>query len=113
MRRIFMNAKIHRATVTDANLNYAGSLGIDTALLEAAGIAEHEQVHVVNVTNGERLVTYAIAAGPGEIVLNGAAARRGAAGDIVIIMTFAELEPYEVAAHRPTVVQVDARNRRI
>lgn len=110
MRRTFLRSKIHRATVTDAQLHYVGSLGIDAALMAAADIAANELVHVVNVTNGERLVTYAIPAGPGEIVLNGAAARRGAVGDLVIILTFAELEPDEVGRHEPRVVHVDARN---
>lgn len=111
MRRIFLNAKIHRATVTGANTDYVGSLTLDAALLEAAGIAVNEQVQVANVTNGKRLVTYAIAGGPGEVVLNGAAAQRGAVGDLVIIMTFAELDESEVAGHEPKVVHVDAMNR--
>ena len=111
MRRNFLLSKIHRATITDAQLHYVGSCGIDTELMERAGILPNETIQVVNVTNGERLVTYAIPAGPGEIVLNGAAARRGAVGDVVIIMTFADLEESELAGHQPRIVLVDGHNR--
>ncbi len=111
MRRNFLNAKIHRATVTDAQLHYVGSCGIDTELMERAGILPNETIQVVNVTNGERLVTYAIPAGPGEVVLNGAAARRGAVGDGVIIMSFADLDDDEFAGHQPRVVLVDGQTR--
>jgi aspartate 1-decarboxylase len=111
MQRTFLKAKIHRATITAADLNYVGSLGIDTDLMRAAGIEPYEQLHVVNVSNGERLVTYAIPASAGQLTLNGAAARRGAPGDVVIVMTFAELDPAEIPTHEPTVILVDSKNR--
>ena len=110
MRRHILNAKIHRATVTEANLNYVGSISIDPVLLEAAGIAEHEKVCVLDIDNGARFETYAIIGGPGQICLNGAAARLVHPGDLVIILTYAEFEPHEIAGHQPTVVHVDAKN---
>ena len=111
MQRPMLRAKIHRATVTDANLDYEGSITIDRELLQLADIVPYEQVHVVNVTNGERLVTYAIAGGPGEICLNGAAAHKCRPGDIVIIMAYANMHPDEVKGFRPRIVRVDAQNR--
>ena len=111
MERLMFKSKIHRATVTDANLDYEGSITIDPQLLRAADIRPYEQVHVVNVTNGERLVTYAIAGGPGDICLNGAAAHKASPGDIVIIMTYAPVAEEDLAGYQPTVVRVDARNR--
>jgi aspartate 1-decarboxylase len=104
-------SKIHRATVTDANLNYEGSITLDRELMQAADILPYEQVHIVNVNNGERLVTYAIEGGPGEICLNGAAARKASPGDVVIVITYAQVPAEQLAAFRPTVVQVDAKNR--
>ncbi|MGQ9558162.1 MAG: aspartate 1-decarboxylase [Desulfurispora sp.] len=106
-------SKIHRATVTEANLNYMGSITIDAALLEAAGILPHEKVQVVNNNNGARLETYVIAGprGSGVICLNGAAARLVQPGDTVIIIAYALLTPEEAAAFRPTVVMVDEQNR--
>lgn len=106
-------SKIHRATVTEANLNYMGSITIDAALLEAAGILPHEKVQVVNNNNGARLETYVIAGprGSGVICLNGAAARLVQPGDTVIIIAYALLTPEEAAAFRPTVVMVDGQNR--
>ncbi|SRR5260221_13879668 len=111
MRRHFLHAKIHRATVTATRLDYEGSLSIDPELMRLAGIAVDEQVHVVNVSNGERLVTYAIEGKAGEMVLNGAAAHKGAVGDLVIVMTFAELDESEIAVNHPQVIHVDERNR--
>lgn len=111
MKRTMCAAKIHRAVVTDACLDYVGSLTVDRGLLALSGIVEYEQVHVVNINNGARMVTYAIEGGPGEICLNGAAARLGAPGDLVIIMAFREYRDDELAAFRPRVVQVDRRNR--
>jgi aspartate 1-decarboxylase len=113
MRRTLMKSKIHRATVTEANLDYVGSITIDADLLEAADILPHERVQVVDVTNGARLETYVIpgAAGSGEIGLNGAAARLVHPGDTVIIISYAEFEEAEARAHEPTVVFVDAENR--
>ncbi|TDV42231.1 aspartate 1-decarboxylase [Actinophytocola oryzae] len=115
MRRTLLNAKIHRATVTQADLHYVGSLTIDADLMKAADIVEGEQVQVVDITNGARLETYAITgdAGSGVIGINGAAAHLVHPGDLVIIMTYAQLEPREIAAHRPTVVHVDDANRQV
>jgi aspartate 1-decarboxylase len=113
MQRIFLKAKIHRATVTAACLDYEGSLSIDRILLDLADIAPYEQVKIYNVTNGERFDTYVIAApaGSGEICLNGAAARKGQPGDLLIIATYALLDEAEVVRHQPRVVLVDGKNR--
>ncbi|MFD0689350.1 aspartate 1-decarboxylase [Actinomadura fibrosa] len=113
MQRILMNGKIHRATVTQADLHYVGSLTIDADLMEAAGIVEGEQVHVVDITNGARLVTYAITgeAGSGVIGINGAAARQVQPGDLVIIITYVSLDDAELRAFEPRVVHVDGANR--
>jgi aspartate 1-decarboxylase len=113
MQRTLLAAKIHNGTLTGANLEYVGSIAIDSVLLEAAGILPYEQVHVVNVNNGERLVTYAIPAPPQSqiIELNGAAARLGIQGDRVIIMTYAQFSPQELADFSPTVVLVDRQNQ--
>ena len=105
-----LKSKIHRATVTAADLNYIGSISIDPALLAAADILEHEQVTVLDVDNGARFETYAIIGGPGEICLNGAAARLVHVGDTVILLTYAEFEGDESAGHRPRVVHVDGKN---
>ncbi|MGE3802263.1 MAG: aspartate 1-decarboxylase [Candidatus Kapaibacterium sp.] len=113
MQRFMFKAKIHRATITQADLNYEGSLSIDQTLLEAANILPYEKVAVVNITNGERLETYAIPAEPGSgvICLNGAAARKGSPGDLIIIMTYAMMSDEESRTYRPTVVQVDRNNK--
>ncbi|MFH2010577.1 MAG: aspartate 1-decarboxylase [bacterium] len=113
MRRRMFKSKIHRATVTQADLDYEGSLSIDGALLRTADILPYEEVHVWNVTNGNRLTTYAIRAeaGSGVICVNGAAAHLCRPGDLVIISTFAELTESEAAHHIPTVVLVDEQNR--
>ena len=113
MRRTFMNGKIHRAAVTQADLHYVGSITIDAELMAAADIAEGEQVHVVDIDNGARLVTYAITgeAGSGVIGINGAAAHLVKPGDLVIIMSYAELEEAERAFHQPKVVHVNGGNR--
>jgi len=105
--------KIHRATVTEANLNYIGSITIDQDLLEASDIYPYEKVQVVNVTNGSRLETYAItgARGSGVICLNGAAARLNTEGDIVIIISYGQYDEREIRALEPHVVFVDADNR--
>ncbi|MCA9570641.1 MAG: aspartate 1-decarboxylase [Myxococcales bacterium] len=113
MRRRMFLAKIHRARVTHADLEYEGSVTIDDALLEAAGMLEHEEVHVWNVTRGTRLVTYTLR-GPrdsGVICINGAAAHLMSPGDVVILATFGELEDEEARRHVPTVVRVDEHNR--
>jgi len=110
--RTMLKSKIHRARVTEANLNYEGSITIDAALMEAADILPYEKVHVLDVDNGARLETYAIEGerGLGVICINGAAARLVAAGDTVIIISYATLTEEEVRHHRPTLVYVDARN---
>ena len=104
--------KIHRARLTHCDVDYEGSLEIDTAMLEEAGILPYEKILVVNATNGERLETYAIPGPSGSKVfrLNGAAARKGSVGDIVTIMAFALMEPAEAKAYRPTVVVLDEKN---
>ena len=106
-------SKIHRANVTDADLNYEGSVTISGELMDAAKIFEHEQVHIWNVTRGTRLVTYALRGddNSGVICINGAAAHRAQPGDKVIISTFAEVPQAEVANWKPTVVLVDESNR--
>jgi aspartate 1-decarboxylase len=108
-----LRAKLHRLRLTGANPDYEGSVAIDSDLLDACGILEFEQVHIWNVSNGERLVTYAIAApaGSGEVCLNGAAARRGSGGDIVIIAAFSTMNETEARDHIPQVVYVDDANR--
>lgn len=115
MLRTMFKSKIHRATVTEANLNYVGSITIDEELLRAADILEGEQVHVVNVNNGARFETYTIAGQPGSgvICLNGAAARLAHPGDIVIIITYAQLNEAELQGFQPTVAHVDGQNRLI
>jgi aspartate 1-decarboxylase len=106
-------SKIHRATVTEADLNYEGSVTIDADLMRAADILPHEQVQVLNVMNGERFETYAIPApaGSGVICLNGPAARLAHVGDLVILLTYAEMEREELLRHTPRIVLVDERNR--
>ena len=113
VRRILFKSKIHRATVTDANLDYEGSISIDRDLLEAADILEFEKVAVWNVTRGTRLETYAIEGerGSGTICLNGAAGHLNKPGDLVIIATFAEVEEAEARNWKPTVILVDEKNR--
>ena len=113
MRLVAFKSKIHRATVTEANLNYEGSVTIDSDLMEAADILPHEQVQVLNVNNGERFDTYAIRGprGSGVICLNGPAARLAHVGDLVIILTYAVMEPEELRRHTPRVVIVDEQNR--
>lgn len=112
MKRTMLGGKIHRATVTDANLAYEGSVTIDATLLDAAGIFPNELVHVWDVTNGERLVTYAIpgAADSGVICVNGAAAHHVAAGDLIIIASYLELDNAEARTWSPRVVFVNEFN---
>jgi aspartate 1-decarboxylase len=113
MRRRMMNGKIHRARVTDADLNYVGSISIDPNLLKAADIVPNEQVAVYNLMNGARFETYAIEGTEGQICLNGAAARLAQVGDLVIIVTFADVEDDELGRHEPSIVVVDEQNRPI
>ena len=110
-----MKSKIHRVTVTQANLNYIGSITIDSRLMEAAGILEGERVYIVNNNNGERNDTYAIAGerGSGVICLNGAAARKAQPGDIVIIMAYAHMTPDEARSFKPSVVFPDTLTNQI
>jgi aspartate 1-decarboxylase len=110
-----LKSKIHRAVVTDANLHYVGSITIDPDLLAAADILEHEQVAVVDIDNGARFETYAIAGRPGsgDMCLNGAAARLVSPGDRVIVISYADYEASELEHHEPAVVHVDTANRRI
>jgi len=114
MQRTLLKSKIHRVHITDANLNYEGSLTIDSDLMEAAEILPYEQIKVYNIYNGARFDTYAIAgpAGRGDICLNGAAARMGAPGDLIIIATYSNYSEAEAAAHKPIVVLVDSQNRK-
>ncbi|KAB8317515.1 aspartate 1-decarboxylase [Tolypothrix campylonemoides VB511288] len=113
MQRTLLLAKIHNCTLTAANINYVGSISIDQVLLDKAGILPYEQVQVVNITNGERFITYAIpaAADSGAIELNGAAARLGMIGDRLIIMSYGQFTSEELKTYSPTVVIVDDRNR--
>ena len=113
MLRTMCKSKIHRATVTGADLNYVGSITIDPVLMEAADLLEYEQVAVVNVNNGARFETYVITGEPGrgEICLNGAAARLAHPGDKVIIISYAQYDEAEMEAYRPQFVFVDEQNR--
>ncbi len=113
MRRTIFKSKIHRATVTHADLDYEGSVTLDADLMRAADILPHEQVAIWNVTRGSRLETYALEgpAGSGVVCVNGAAAHHNRPGDLVIIATFAEMEEAEARAHQPAVVLVDEQNR--
>jgi aspartate 1-decarboxylase len=115
MRRRMMKSKIHRMTVTDADLNYVGSITLDPELLELADIREWEQVAVVDIDNGARFETYVILGEPGkgDCCLNGAAARLVHRGDKVIIITYADFEDAEIEGYQPTIVHVDAHNRAI
>jgi aspartate 1-decarboxylase len=113
MRRSLFKAKIHRATVTHADLQYEGSVTIDETLLAAADILPYERVHIWNASNGSRLETYALPGEPGSgvICINGAAARHAHPGDVVIIATFADVEESEARGWKPCVVRVDGKNR--
>ena len=113
MLRTLLKSKIHRAAVTHCELNYEGSCAIDEDLLDASGICENEQVHIWNINNGERFITYAIRAARGSriISVNGSAARRASVGDLVIIAAFAQLDADEVQHHAPQLVFVTPDNR--
>jgi aspartate 1-decarboxylase len=113
MQRIMLKSKIHRATVTDANLDYEGSISVDEGLMESAGILPYEQVDIYNVTNGERFRTYTITGerGSGEICINGAAAHKAKRGDIIIIASYAVLDEEAARRHTPVLVYVDSENR--
>ncbi len=111
--RTMLRGKIHRATVTEANVDYEGSITLDPTLMEAAGIIEYEQVHVLDIDNGARLVTYAIEGGrdSGVVCLNGAAARLVNVGDLVIVLAYEQLSNEEALEHHPSLVYVDGRNQ--
>lgn len=113
MRRTMLKSKIHRATLTECNLEYEGSIAIDSNLLKEADILPGELVHVLNVNNGARLVTYAIEApaGSGTVMLNGPAARSGYKGDVLVIITYAEYDESELDGYKANVVKVDSQNR--
>jgi aspartate 1-decarboxylase len=113
MQRTMLKSKIHRATVTDCDLHYVGSITVDPDLLEAADIRDHEQVHVVDIDNGARFETYTIPGtrGSGEIVINGAAARLVHKGDTVIVISYASYDESELDRYEPRVVHVDRSNR--
>jgi aspartate 1-decarboxylase len=113
MQRFLLKSKIHRATVTEANLDYEGSVTIDEELMRAANIIEYEQVHIYDVTNGNRIITYAMVgpAGSGVICINGAAAHKVHPGDKVILATYSLLSEAEQSGFQPQIVQVDDRNR--
>ena len=113
MLREFLYGKIHRATVTEANLDYVGSITIDKTLLEASGIKENQKVEILNINNGERFSTYVIEgrADSGVICLNGAAARKASVNDKVIIVAYALLNDDEVKKHAPKIVHVDSKNK--
>jgi len=113
MFRTLLKSKIHRVVVTHCELHYEGSCAIDEDLLEAANIVENEQIHIWNINNGERFITYAIKGerGSGMISVNGSAARRAAVGDLIIIAAFAQVHNDQVAGHEPQLVFVDDKNR--
>jgi aspartate 1-decarboxylase len=110
MHRIMMKSKIHRATITGADLNYVGSITLDPRLMELADLREHEQVHVLDVDNGARFETYVIRGGPGDVVVNGAAARLVHRGDAVIVISYAHYDEVELERYEPLVVHVDEAN---
>ena len=113
MQRTLLKSKIHRATVTGADLNYEGSVTIDRGLLEAADMVIYEQVDIYDITSGERITTYTLPGdrGSGEVCINGAAAHRVHEGDLVIIASYAIYDELEVGDHKPKIILVDARNR--
>lgn len=113
MHTTMLKAKLHRVTVTHSELHYEGSCAIDGQLLDLAGIREYEQIHIFNVNNGERFVTYAIRAedGSGIISVNGAAAHKADPGDLVIICAYATLSEQELQSYKPTLVYVDGANK--
>jgi aspartate 1-decarboxylase len=113
MKRTLLKSKIHRATVTEADLNYEGSISLDRDLMDAANLVEYEQVDVLNITNGARLTTYAISgeAGSGMVRINGAAAHLVNPGDLVIVASYAQFDEAELQRHKPRIVLVDERNK--
>lgn len=110
-----LKSKIHKVTITGANLHYVGSITIDEDLMDAAGLIENEKVHVLNLNNGERLITYVIKGtrGSGDVILNGAAARKVIPGDIVIIMSFGQVDVNEARSFKPVVIFPDSRTNKL
>jgi aspartate 1-decarboxylase len=113
MNRTMLKSKIHRATITGADLTYEGSISVDPVLIEAACLLPYERVEIYNCNNGARLATYVIPGKPGEMCINGAAARLAQPGDIVIIASYIELENEKCFDHRPVVVHVDSKNKEV
>ena|SRR3972149_4609681 len=113
MQRIMLKSKIHRATVTDANVDYEGSITLDEDLMETAGLLPFEQVHIYNITNGQRFQTYVIRGerGMGEVCINGAAAHLAKKGHIIIIASYVSMEETEAINHQPILVYVDEKNK--
>lgn len=113
MQRIMLKSKIHRATVTDANVDYEGSITLDEGLMETAGLLPFEQVHIYNITNGQRFQTYVIRGerGMGEVCINGAAAHLAKKGHIIIIASYVSMEETEAINHQPILVYVDEKNK--
>jgi len=111
MKLTFLKTKLHRATVTDADLNYEGSVSIDPILCDVAGLHKFERVEIYNCNSGQRFATYVIHGKEGEICLNGAAARMAQKGDLVIICSYVELEEHEIKDHKAKAVFVDAKNQ--
>ena len=111
MQRTLLKSKLHRAVVTDANLNYNGSISIDPKLVQMADLREFEQVDVYNINNGERLTTYVILGAPGEVCLNGAAARKAEPGDRIIIASYATYDESELAGFKPKLIFLDETNQ--
>ena len=108
-----LKSKIHRATVTGAELHYEGSIGIDRGLMDACGLLPYEKVDVLNIANGARISTYVIVQpeGSGDIVINGAAAHLFSAGDLCIILSYAQMDANEAKLHKPTIIKVDEKNK--
>ena len=113
MNRTMMKSKVHRATITGANLDYVGSITLDRALMDLADIREFEQVAVLDIDNGARFETYAMEGGPGDVILNGAAARLVQPGDRVIVITYGSYSEAELESYEPRIVHVDENNRPI
>jgi len=113
MKKSFLSSKIHKATITDSQIDYEGSCAIDISLLNAAGISVHEKIDIYNITNGERFTTYAIKgkAETGNISINGACCHKASIGDKIIICTYVDIDSKEIKNHKPKVIHVDGENK--
>lgn len=111
MKRTLLKSKIHRAVVTDSDINYEGSISIDKSLCKNADLLEFEKVDIYNISNGERFSTYVLYDTPGKICLNGAAARKVHKGDLIIIASFAEYDESDSSQHTPKIIMVDSKNK--